>query len=351
MYLAPLNYDRFFKKVFSDKKIAQRFLEDFLDMEIEEFETLKERHYITDDASFVEFDFRCKIKGAYVVIDMQQWYKRDIGQRFYLYHALGTGLQLENLPLQQLVLNKRTEKQQKIKDYSLLEPVITLIWMAADTLEFKQDYVAYAMTPELVVDFIKNDRLWYEQEIVALLTERTKVLEVLQNDAKNLDFLPKNRLIFMLQKNIVTNKTIKKYEKWFEFAQKTLNTNNQKEDFFKFQGDEIFSEMMRRLSRDGLTSEDVAYIEEENKLWVEVERLETDFYNEGLKKGEKKGKEIGIMEGKEIGIIEGKEIGERTAIHNMAIKMIHSGINPEDVSKITGLTLEQVAEIMLKENM
>ncbi len=34
MYVAPLNYDRYFKKVFSDEKIATAFLQDFLDVEI-----------------------------------------------------------------------------------------------------------------------------------------------------------------------------------------------------------------------------------------------------------------------------------------------------------------------------
>ncbi len=41
MYLAPLNYDRYFKKIFSDLDIAQRFLEDI-------------HHKITDDAVVVE---------------------------------------------------------------------------------------------------------------------------------------------------------------------------------------------------------------------------------------------------------------------------------------------------------
>jgi hypothetical protein len=40
MYLAPLNYDRYFKKVFSDTRIAKRFLEDFFDIEIDELELL-----------------------------------------------------------------------------------------------------------------------------------------------------------------------------------------------------------------------------------------------------------------------------------------------------------------------
>ncbi|MBU0765470.1 MAG: Rpn family recombination-promoting nuclease/putative transposase, partial [Bacteroidetes bacterium] len=95
MYLAPLNYDRYFKKVFSDIDIAKRFLEDFFDTKIESIELLSQYHKVTDDASAVEFDFRCKIDNEYVIIDMQQWYKPDIIQRFYVYHAINTALQLE----------------------------------------------------------------------------------------------------------------------------------------------------------------------------------------------------------------------------------------------------------------
>ena len=72
MYLAPLNYDRFFKKVFSDLIIAKAFLEAFLGIKIESIERIKEKYKITDDAAFVEFDFRCKINGHYILIDMQQ---------------------------------------------------------------------------------------------------------------------------------------------------------------------------------------------------------------------------------------------------------------------------------------
>ena len=84
----------------------------------------------------MEFDFRCKIKGNYAIIDMQQWYKQDIVQRFFLYHALNTGLQLEGLPKKNLILDKATRKIKKIKDYRSLEPVLTLIWMVDDNLGF-----------------------------------------------------------------------------------------------------------------------------------------------------------------------------------------------------------------------
>ena len=81
MYLAPLNYDRFFKKVFSDLRISKNFLEAFLGVKIETIENLKNEFKITDDASVVRFDFRCKIEGQYVIIDMQQWHKRSEERR------------------------------------------------------------------------------------------------------------------------------------------------------------------------------------------------------------------------------------------------------------------------------
>lgn len=289
MYLAPINYHRFFVKVFSDERIARKFLEDFLDVEIQEFQVLEDRHRITNDAAAVEFDFRCKIQDSYVIIDMQQWYKPDIVQRFFLYHTLNTALQLEELPLKRFDFPNKTKMPKKGKDYRLLAPVYTLIWMVVDTLNFDLDYVSYLMAPELLVDFLNNNRLWREPEIKKLLEERNKVLEVLQNEAKNLDFLPKNRLIFMFQKNIVKNKAMKKYEKWFEFAEKTRNENNAEKDFDAYKGDEIFCEMMRRLRKDTLSDDDFYYIEDQKEAWEEAERLERGFYEDGKKQGRKEG--------------------------------------------------------------
>jgi hypothetical protein len=332
MYLAPLNYDRFFRKIFSDEKISRRFLEDFLDVRIEEFEFLKERNLVTNDASVVEFDFRCKIQSAYVIIDMQQWYKRDVSQRFYLYHALNSGLQLEKLPLKRFAFSGQPGKAKLSKDYRELEPVLTLIWMVTDTLNFKNDYVSFVMAPEIVLEFLKNDQLWHEPNIKKLLEERKKVLDVVRNDTKNLNFLPKNRLVFIFQKNIVKSRLLKKYKRWFEFAEKTRDENNEKKDFAKFQGDKIFSEMIRRLRRDELTDEDFVYIEDEKKTWEEVERLERGIYEDGKKDGEKIGFEKGIEK-------KGEEI---------ALNMIKHGMDIDTITKLTGFSLEKLKEIMKK---
>lgn len=284
MYLAPLNYDRYFKKVFSDERIAKAFLEDFLSVQIEELAMLPRRHQVTDDASFVEFDFRCKIAGSYVIIDMQQWYKPDITQRFYVYHALNTGLQLEELPKEQIRLDE-SRRIKEVKDYRELEPVITLIWMVDDTLKFTENYVSYIMLPELMLEFLKSERLWKTPEIRELLQERKRVLDIAANRAKNLDFLPKNRLIFAFQKNIVRNTQAATYDRWFTFAEKTRNRDNSKEDFQEFQEDEIFAEIIRRLNKDALTEEDLHYIEQERRDWEEFTRLERGIRESGYKEG------------------------------------------------------------------
>ncbi len=353
MYLAPLNYDRFFRKIFSDEKISRRFLEDFLEVRIEEFEFLKERNLVTNDASVVEFDFRCKIKNAYVIIDMQQWYKRDVAQRFFLYHALNSGLQLEKLPLTRFDFPDKPGKSKPSKDYRELEPVLTLIWMVVDTLNFTNDYISYLMTPEVVLDFLNNDQLWHEPNIKELLEERKKVLEVVRNNTKNLDFIPKNRLVFMFQKNIVKNKLLRKYLRWFEFAEKTRDESNKKDDFAKYKGDEIFTEMIRRLRRDGLTDEDFAYIEDEKKTWEEVERLERGIYEDGKKDGEKighqkgleDGEKLGIEKGEKLGIEKGEKIGIEKGREEIALNMIKHGMGIESIAQFTGLSHSKLEEI------
>ncbi len=90
-YLAPLNFDRFFKKVFSNLDIAKKFIEDFLNIEIQHIEKLDTDKRLSDNSDEVRFDFRCKIDGKHVVIEMQQWDKPDIVQRFFLYFCVTCG--------------------------------------------------------------------------------------------------------------------------------------------------------------------------------------------------------------------------------------------------------------------
>jgi hypothetical protein len=327
MYVAPLNYDRFFRKVFSDLKIAKAFLEDFLDVQIDSITQLKDKHTVTDDAAIVEFDYRCKIDGSYIIIDMQQWYKKDIVKRFYVYHTLNTVLQLEDMPTKTIELpinpNGTKPKEIRLKDYRVLEPVITLIWMVDDSLGFTKDYVTQVLTSESLLDFIRSSELWFNDEILKLLERREDILKELNNVTKELDFLSKNKLIYIFQKNVVKNKKISKYFRWFSFAEKSRNKENVESDFAEYKDDLVFLEIIRRLSRD-LKKEDFDYIKDYDRYIAEIKR-----YNKEL-----------LEEGEKIGIEKGEKIGQR----NILLSLQKNGVGIEEISKLTGLTVEDIRE-------
>jgi hypothetical protein len=245
MYLAPLNYDRFFERVFKNIVIAKSFLEDVLGKPITDLEMLPRKNKITDDAAFVEFDFRCKVDGKPTIIDMQQWYKLDVVKRFFMYFCNNTSLQLETMKPVRVPLPNG--KEYKTKDYNGLESTITIIWMADDCLGFEEDMIAYSVFPELMNDFILNNDLWQGADKETLLKRRADLLKIMDNKSKNLDFLQTNRMIYMFQRNIVKNKRLSKYFKWFEFAQKTKNRNNVAADFKKYFNDPILTTVMEQL--------------------------------------------------------------------------------------------------------
>ena len=326
MYLAPLNYDRYFKKVFSDLKIAKRFLEDFLDVEIQEIKPMKLTNKITDASRQVEFDFRCKIDNQYVIIDMQQWYKSDVIFRFYTYHTLNTALQLEDLPVKSMLFPNGKIKQ--VKDYTGLIPVITLIWMVDDNLGFDDDYVSFTLLPERTKQFFKETRVWNNKNVKKKVEE---IVNLFNNNTKELSFLQKNRLIFAFQKNIVKNTKFEKYAAWFTIAERTLNRLNKKSDFDEYTKDKIFTELIRRLLKQDLPKEDAKYINDYEELREEIER-----YNDGIKKS-------ALKEGMRQGLEQGLEQGLKIPTMNM----IKKGFADKTVSELTGLSIEEIKKIRI----
>lgn len=329
MYLAPLNYDRYFKKVFSDTSIAKCFLEDFLNVQIQSIELLSINHKLTDDSSAVEFDFRCKIDDRFVIIDMQQWYKPDIVHRFYVYHCINTALQLESLPLKSFSLGEKPIKEKKIKDYSEILPVITLIWMADDSFNFTDDYVSYTMTPEIVNQFLSDNLLWQQPDIKHILREREKVLAQLNNKTRSLAFLQENRLIYAFQQNIVKNGRFTRYHKWFELAEKTKNKLNKKAEFLKYKDDQILTKLMERISKEALSADDFTYIDDYEQYLERVKRYDQGKFKEGWKEGIEKGIEQG-----------GKRKAQITAL-----KLLQRQILIEEIVDITELSLKDVQSL------
>ena len=325
MFLAPLNYDRFFKKVFSDRDIAKRFIEDILDTSIDHIEPLSEKHKVTDDAAAIEFDYRCKIGNQYIVVDMQQWYKPDIVKRFYLYHCVSSALQLSMIPSKSLSPDNKIMKQ--VKDYRKLEPVVTIVWLVDETLGTEEDFLTYILTPEVLTDYVQKEELWHSKNVNELLAQRTKMLALLNNRTKNLDFLAQNKLIFTFQKNIVRGDKVKRYVNWYTFAEKTRNQENTETDFTEYSDDKIFAEIMRRINTKNLVNEDYTYIKDFRVFAEEHKRWEEGVREEGI----------------EIGVEKGIEKGARLVIRNVILR------NPEksdkEVADMLGVSVEIVAQV------
>ncbi len=335
MYLAPLNYDRFFKKVFSNLFIAKNFLQDFLEVTIDEIERLPTKYKVTDDASVVDFDFRCKSDGEYFIVDMQQWYKSDVVKRFYLYDCLNSGLQLETLPKKEPIVIGKKIYENKI--YEALLPTITLIWMSDDNLSFKDDYIPYALFPEQAIEFLRNEALWASKDMENIDIERKKVLTLLNNNTKNLSFLAKNRLIFAFQKNIVKNKKLKKYFVWFDFAEKTRNKNNTEEDFEAFKNNEVIMAVLERIQVNNLDQEERTAWEDADLVKAQLAFWKRDFIEETEANAKIK------VEAAVEAAVEAK-VEEKS--RKTVISAHQKGLDADMIAAITDLPIEKVQTII-----
>jgi hypothetical protein len=207
MYLLPLNADELFKRVFSDLNIAKAFIEDMLGVQITEIIKMDTDHRITDNAALVRFDYRCKINGEYVIIEMQQGYKQNVVKRFFLYHCLNTALQLETIS--ETVRTDKKGYDHRTRNYEELQATTTIVWLAQDNFDLEVDSIEYNPYPKAWVDFIKNESLWKKSKTI-LNQHRVELLKILKKDRRELAFLVENRLIFAFQPNIVKNKNTTK---------------------------------------------------------------------------------------------------------------------------------------------
>lgn len=355
-YLAPLNYDRFFQKVFSELSIAKQFLEDFLDIKIQEIETLKAENRFTDGSQVVIFDFRCKIDNKYVVIEMQQWYKPDIVQRFLLYHSINIGLQLESLPEKHVYVESK-KKDVKIKDYRRLAPTVTLIWLVNESLGLSADYMNYSMYPEVIADFIRNSELWKNPSFNEIREKRDELLEILNNKTKELDFLQANKLIFMFQRHIVKSHKLRKYKRWFEFAEKTKNFSNTPSDFSNYNDDPVFSEMINRLQTKSFSKEQFQYVKETAEIQEGRNRYDEGVYHYGFIDGEQRGIRQGFEQGIEQGIEQEKQNSKRAIkqaeaekeqekLEKTIFKLLYKGKNIEKIAQMTGKDVGEIKKVL-----
>jgi len=240
---------------------------------------------------------------------------------------MNTVLQLEKMPDKSIKLGD--DKKRDIKDYDKLIPVITLIWLADDNLNFKDDFVSYTMTSETLNDFVRNKNLWKKENILEIIAEREKCLEIIDNKTRKLDFLQKNKLIYAFQPNIVKNQKYSKYLDWFELADKTRNKLNEKGWFDKYLKDDIFAEIIKRINTESFDQSDWDYINNQSDFIEKVKRFEQVFIDEGFEQGMEKGLEKGL----EKGIYETAKNGIIAGLTNDVIKIM-TKLNDDQIDKI-----------------
>jgi hypothetical protein len=72
---------------------------------------------------------------------------------------------------------------------------------------------------------------------------------------------------------------------------------------------------------------------------------------EGRAEGRAEGLAEGKIEGKIEGIIEGRQEGEQIAKEKMAVQMFKDGLSLETIAKYTGLSVESIQNLLLREGL
>ena len=76
--------------------------------------------------------------------------------------------------------------------------------------------------------------------------------------------------------------------------------------------------------------------------------IKSEYYDRGHEEGREaglaEGRKVGLAEGREVGLVEGKKMVTITFVKNM----YEDGVSVEDISKYTGLDVEEVHNIINK---
>ena len=179
---------------------------------------------------------------------------------------------------------------------------------------------------------------------------------MLNNESKGIDFLAKNRLIYIFQKNIVKNKKISKYFDWFELAEKTKDKENEENDFIKYKKNKTFMAVIQRINKDKLESEDFTYIDDYEKFVIQ-NKLHEDVLIKNLSKELRREltqevrKEVTQEVRKEVTQEVRKEVtqevrieGVKEGILTTLIAAYEEGLALDLIAKITKLPIEKVKE-------
>ena len=166
--------------------------------------------------------------------------------------------------------------------------------------------------------------------------------------------MPKNKLVFAFQKNIVKSKKFEAYKEWFEFAEATQNRNNKKQDFEKFKKNESLMMILHRIKTDTLAEDELDELGTWDRLEEEREYIQSGRYLEDRisswadERVKERMPEVKRLMRQEVRQEVQQEINEkvRQEIKAQIISAHELGLDNTMISKIMKLTVEEIIEII-----
>jgi predicted transposase/invertase (TIGR01784 family) len=301
-YLDPKN-DLTFKRVFGEHKhLCMSLINNMLPLENPivsiEYQTGELIPELTDVLRNTIVDVRCTDAiGRQFIVEMQMFWSESFKSRVLLNASKAYVMQLD-----------------KAEEFDLLQPVYAL--------NFVND--RFEKSPGM------EDEYYHHYQIVNIKDTNRQI--------KGLEFL-----FLELPKFKPQNRAERKlHELWMRFLTEV---------------NESTSEIPEELLDNELTCEAVGYMEraaytkaqlETYDKWKIAAMTERSALKDAKKEGLIEGETIGLEKGEVIGLEKGKAEGKAEEKIETALKALEMGMPLEDVSKLTGLSLQQIEELRKK---
>lgn len=222
-----------------------------------------------------------------------------------------------------LEVNSSHYKYLNERNFSYITAVYNSIFEKGKRIKSKDEVIQINFTWGLPKKYEKIDVLTYEvrdKKHNDLYIDNFKII------VYNMDYI----------KEVYYNKTTKKYKQ--DAPKHLLMLDSNKEELEKLcKGDKImekFKENVEKLNKDEIII-DFLTKEEEDEL------KKQSYLDEGYELGEEKGMKAGQKIGQKIG----KELGKKEEKENLAVKMIQKNMKLEDISEITGLSIDYLKKL------
>ena len=156
-------------------------------------------------------------------------------------------------------------------------------------------------------------------------------------------------IIYEFNMDYYLNLWYNKNEKEIEKNKYLIMLNLDKEDLKTLsKNDKVVSSYMDKLNNINEDPRFQSFMSAEEDNRKIMNSIKSEYYDRGHEEGREaglaEGKEAGLAEGRKVGLVEGKKMVTITFVKNM----YEDGVSVEDISKYTGLDVEEVHNIINK---